>query len=62
MTELEKPFTIGGNECNVSGSIGISLYPEHGENSVLLLRSADAAMYRAKERRNCYQFPAPESS
>lgn len=44
-------------EVIVSPSIGISLYPEHAQVPVNLLKYADAAMYRAKERgRNTYQF------
>ncbi|HET9048792.1 MAG TPA: EAL domain-containing protein [Chiayiivirga sp.] len=44
-------------EVTVSPSIGISLYPDHGQVPVDLLKFADAAMYRAKDRgRNTFQF------
>jgi diguanylate cyclase (GGDEF)-like protein/PAS domain S-box-containing protein len=55
---LSKPFILGGSECIATASIGISLCPAHGENPETLLQNADAAMYRAKERRNCYEFHA----
>jgi two-component system CheB/CheR fusion protein len=46
---------------HVSASIGISLFPEDGEDSISLLKNADTAMYRAKDRgRNQYQFFADE--
>ena len=43
------PFTYEGIELTVSASIGISTFPENGETSPELLRSADAAMYRIKQ-------------
>jgi len=36
--------------CNVSTSIGISLYPDHAEIPDQLIRCADKAMYEAKQR------------
>ena len=54
-------FNIGGKSLFVSASIGISVFPDDGEDSVSLLKHADTAMYRAKERgRNQYQFFAEE--
>ncbi len=51
------PFVIDGHELHQTVSIGISLYPQDGEDSNTLVRNADAAMYRAKEDgRNDYQF------
>lgn len=45
------------SEVVISPSLGISLYPEHAQVPVDLLKYADAAMYRAKDRgRNTYQF------
>jgi len=53
---LERPFTIEGRELYISASIGISTYPEDGEDREALTRKADIAMYRAKELgRNNYQ-------
>jgi diguanylate cyclase (GGDEF)-like protein len=45
---LEHPFSIGDLELEVGGSIGLALYPEHGEDSHDLLQKADVAMYEAK--------------
>jgi diguanylate cyclase (GGDEF)-like protein len=46
--EIGKAYQIGGIECWVSASIGVSLFPTDGEDTDLLLRRADAAMYHAK--------------
>jgi len=46
---LTASYTIDGKKLYVSCSIGISMYPEHGVDSSALLRSADTAMYKAKE-------------
>ncbi len=52
-----KPFTLGNNDLFVTTSIGISLYPEDGEDSETLIKNGDTAMYWAKELgRNNYQF------
>ncbi len=54
---LKKPIKVAQQELLVSVSIGISLYPEHGEDAETLLKNADAAMYRAKENgRGRYNF------
>lgn len=47
--DLAKPISIFGNDYVVTGSIGISIYPDHGKDVQSLLRHADAAMYLAKE-------------
>ena len=47
---LAKPVEIGDHEFFVSGSIGISLFPEDGQDTQTLLKHADVAMYRAKEQ------------
>ncbi len=45
------------HELYVSASVGISLYPQDGEDAEVLLRNADAAMYKAKgEGKNSFQF------
>ncbi|MDO8052345.1 MULTISPECIES: putative bifunctional diguanylate cyclase/phosphodiesterase [unclassified Janthinobacterium] len=47
---MRRPFMIEGHEIFVTASIGISLYPEDGEDCNSLLKYADTAMYHAK---NC---------
>ena len=54
---LMQPIEIDDNQLYVSGSIGISLYPEHAADAESLLKYADTAMYNAKEEgRNTYRF------
>ena len=47
---MRRPFLIDGNEIFVTASIGISLFPEDGDDCNSLLKYADTAMYHAK---NC---------
>ncbi|NNL86749.1 MAG: EAL domain-containing protein, partial [Myxococcales bacterium] len=47
---LETPFIIEENEVFVSGSVGIALFPDDGEDVESLTRSADTAMYHAKDQ------------
>jgi len=50
---LAQAFLIEGHDVQISSSIGIALYPEHGDDEETLLQRADEAMYRAKnEGRN----------
>ena len=52
-----RPVTVRGHECRVTSSVGISTYPQDGRDSQALLRSADSAMYRAKEQgKNRFEF------
>lgn len=54
---IAQPWKAGGREFHVSSSIGVAVYPADGERADLLLRNADAAMYKAKENgRNGFQF------
>ena len=48
MTCLQAPLQVAGQELSLSGSIGIALYPQDGDNFDLLLQRADMAMYTAK--------------
>ncbi|MSO54844.1 MAG: EAL domain-containing protein, partial [Rhodospirillales bacterium] len=57
LDSLAKPFVLEGQEAFVSGSIGITIFPDDAGDANELLRKADAAMYRAKERGKAnYQF------
>ena len=49
LASLEHPLILGdGRSVYLNGSIGISLYPEHGDSVTELIQHADAAMYQAK--------------
>ncbi len=51
------PFAVAGNEYYLGASIGISLFPEDGQDVPTLMRNADSAMYSAKQRgRNNFEF------
>ena len=47
---LEQPFLLSDREAFISASIGITVFPEDAADAQSLLKNADAAMYRAKER------------
>ncbi len=52
-----EPFFMAGREFNTSASLGVSLYPQDGNDAETLLKNADAAMYRAKAQgRNNFCF------
>ncbi|MFO1352155.1 MAG: diguanylate cyclase [Gammaproteobacteria bacterium] len=60
---FEQPFVLDGHPVMVTGSIGVALYPDDGETRETLMRSADAALYQAKEAgRNTYRFFARENN
>ena len=46
---LNQPFILAGHTLQISGSIGVAVYPEHGKDEKLLVKSADIAMYHAKK-------------
>ena len=49
LAALNEPFLIDGHDLRVSASIGISVFPQDGNDAETLLRLADIAMYRAKQ-------------
>lgn len=56
LLKLAAPYDIAGEKFNITASIGISIYPDDGENAESLIRRADIAMYHAKHQgRNNYQ-------
>lgn len=58
---LQAPLTILDHKITVSASIGLSVYPDHGEDPATLIRNADLAMYHAKGRgKNGWQTYMPE--
>jgi diguanylate cyclase (GGDEF)-like protein len=58
---LAEPVALDGLPLDVSGSIGIALYPQHGTDFETLMRHADVAMYDAKHRGDTVAVYAPES-
>jgi diguanylate cyclase (GGDEF)-like protein len=56
-----KPFTLLGQECRVTASVGISTYPSDAQDEPTLMKNADIAMYFAKEEgKNNFQFYSGE--
>ncbi len=47
---FDRPFVVDGQEFNVTASIGVALYPDHAASAEGLIKSADMAMYRARDR------------
>jgi diguanylate cyclase (GGDEF)-like protein len=61
MAVFRAPFVIGGQELYVTPSLGIAIAPDDGTRPSVLLKNADTAMYRAKERgRNCFEIYSVE--
>jgi diguanylate cyclase (GGDEF)-like protein/PAS domain S-box-containing protein len=60
LLSLSAPHSIAGQDLSINGSVGISVYPEDGEDAETLIKNADTAMYHAKEsgRNNCQFFKA----
>jgi len=57
LLSLNAPHCIAGQDLRIDGTIGISLYPQDGEDAETLVKNADTAMYHAKEcGRNNFQF------
>jgi diguanylate cyclase (GGDEF)-like protein/PAS domain S-box-containing protein len=60
MRLFEQPVLVSDYELFVTGSVGISLFPQDAGDLNVLIRNADVAMYQAKARgRNGYAFYAP---
>lgn len=56
--DLSKPFCVAqSDDIQIGVSIGISMYPQHGENIDILMDHADAALYQAKDAgRGCFAY------
>jgi PAS domain S-box-containing protein len=50
LEELREPFLVSGQECFVTASVGVAIYPRDGSSVVDLLRNADVAMYSVKNQ------------
>jgi diguanylate cyclase (GGDEF)-like protein len=58
---FKKPFDFEGLTISITASLGISVFPEDGEDADALTRNADIAMYRAKEDgKNRFHLYSPE--
>jgi diguanylate cyclase (GGDEF)-like protein/PAS domain S-box-containing protein len=61
LASVRQPFFIEGREFIITCSMGLSIYPQDGQDAETLLKNADAAMYRAKDQgRNNFQSYTPE--
>jgi diguanylate cyclase (GGDEF)-like protein/PAS domain S-box-containing protein len=58
--QLEQPLTAAGHTLHLTATLGISLYPADGADPETLLKNADIAMYRARERDEDYQYYAAD--
>jgi len=57
LATLQRPMAIAGGNVTPSASIGVSLYPNHGDDAEALICRADVAMYGAKSTgRGGYRF------
>lgn len=61
---LKEGIFLGPHEIYTTTSIGIALYPTHGTTPEMLMKNAEAAMYRAKQqgRNNFQYYLAPEKT
>ena len=60
---ISEPMDVNGHRLYITTSIGITVYPDDGDDAETLLKNADTAMYRAKaEGRNTYQMSTHELS
>ena len=57
---VDQPFVIDGHGVSIGGSVGIAMYPEHGDEPQLLMQHADVAMYEAKRHGQGYAVYEPE--
>jgi diguanylate cyclase (GGDEF)-like protein len=49
LSAFAPPFQLASHQTTMTASVGISMYPDHGEDPITLLRNADIAMYSAKQ-------------
>ncbi|HXB79443.1 MAG TPA: GGDEF domain-containing protein [Bradyrhizobium sp.] len=62
LATLLPPIVLAGHECRATGSIGIAVYPDNGNDVQTLTKNADMAMYRAKEEgKNNFRFFSAEA-
>jgi len=55
--DFRMPFTCAEHKINITASIGVAVYPDDGQDSMTLIKNADLAMYKSKEKgRNRHTF------
>lgn len=59
-TALHEPFAVRGISMVLNATVGIALYPDHGESAGSLLQHAEVAMYLGKQQRSPYALYRPE--
>jgi two-component system cell cycle response regulator len=60
---VSRPYSIQGRSVSISASVGVSVYPVHGDDVQALMKSADLALYDAKHAgKNNYVIAAPADS
>lgn len=52
LDSLKHPFMLSDQNIHIGASIGVAVYPDHGDNHETLLKNADSAMYYAKSLKN----------
>lgn len=58
---VSAPYAVAGQDLHIGATLGISMYPEDGEDAETLIKNADTAMYHAKDGgRGRYHFFRPE--
>lgn len=61
LENVVRPFTLQGRECQVTASLGISVFPDDGKDADTLIRNADMAMYLVKQQgKNSFRFFSPQ--
>lgn len=56
LKHFSEPYVISGQEVLATSSIGIAMYPADGADVATLMDNADQALYKAKEKRNHFEF------
>lgn len=58
LEEFSEPFQVGNDNIYLSASIGVAIFPDHGDEAEKLISNADIAMYSAKQqgKNTCQQF------
>jgi len=61
LSAINKPMMLLNQECSITASMGIAMFPQNGSDEQTLMKNADSAMYAAKgEGKNNFQFYSEE--